>query len=76
MSRPAKDRGEKFPRRRRIKVCWPRKGRRRRPRLDGLTVEAAARPAGRGPRSYGTPVGTTLMLLNGEPLINFILTTV
>jgi hypothetical protein len=25
---------------------------------------------------YGTFVGTTLMLLNGEPLISFVLTTV
>jgi hypothetical protein len=26
--------------------------------------------------AYGTPAGTTLMLLNGEPLISFVLTTV
>ena len=25
---------------------------------------------------YGAPTGTTLMLLNGEPLISFVLTTV
>ena len=38
------------------------------------------RPRGRLPccRSliYRTPAGTTLMLLKGEPLINFVLTTV
>jgi hypothetical protein len=41
-----------------------------------------AAPCGRGgggsqrTRAYGTPAGTTLMLLNGEPLISFVLTTV
>ena len=27
-------------------------------------------------RGYFTPAGTTLMLLNGDPLISFVLTTV
>ena len=36
----------------------------------------AAVPPYVGKHIYRIPAGTTLMLLNGEPLINFVLTTV
>ena len=47
--------------------------------LRGLPNAADYRPTGsprsmRGEEIYRTPVGTTLMLLNGDPLISFVLT--
>ena len=48
--------------------------------LPGLGIAQSARirrPArGWPPAGYRTSVGTTLMLLNGDPLISFVLTTV